>query len=520
MKYFFYIIIFLTFVTNSYSQYVWQNQYSGVSDNLNSIIFTDSYTGYACGNLPYILKTTDKGNTWMSLFTSNYVNHYSIISIQNKIIAVGDNGRIVTSTNQGNSWQTTYHSVTQSFRDISYDGSQAFIVGDYGTFLRSTNGGLNWISIVAPVQNQLNSKSGEYIVGDNGLILKWGPAGEWTQIPSNTTERLLSITKDPSGGYYVCGNSGTLLKVKDNSVTTLNSGVTEHLKDIFVIRAGPVNIKYCVGNAGTLIRSVYSDSDWERFQMPLTTDINSIYMTDKSTGYTAGNFGKILTTYNRVHYPLKMDGNNISTWFQQTGSFNSQSINHWSGFEWPKNSNKFARYISGLFLGAVINGDTLVTCSEYYAEYLPGYTNDNHRPEGKDDPAYRIYKLTSGVNDLDRAKWPNSFLQNSDQGAPVYLNYLTGFYEPMDYGNQTMFLRMTDSYPESHFYICGNTKPLYADVKLINYSFDSREDLKNILYSHLVIIPRQSDSKLSAVQIITQVIMTIRLVFIPERTDI
>ena len=118
MKYFFYIIIFLTFVTNSYSQYVWQNQYSGVSDNLNSIIFTDSYTGYACGNLPYILKTTDKGNTWMSLFTSNYVNHYSIISIQNKIIAVGDNGRIVTSTNQGNSWQTTYHSVTQSFRDI------------------------------------------------------------------------------------------------------------------------------------------------------------------------------------------------------------------------------------------------------------------------------------------------------------------------------------------------------------------------------------------------------------------
>ena len=176
MKYFFYIIIFLTFVTNSYSQYVWQNQYSGVSDNLNSIIFTDSYTGYACGNLPYI-------------------------SIQNKIIAVGDNGRIVTSTNQGNSWQTTYHSVTQSFRDISYDGSQAFIVGDYGTFLRSTNGGLNWISIVTPVQNQLNSKSGEYIVGDNGLILKWGPAGEWTQIPSNTTERLLSITKDPSGGY-------------------------------------------------------------------------------------------------------------------------------------------------------------------------------------------------------------------------------------------------------------------------------------------------------------------------------
>jgi len=38
----------------------------------------------------------------------------------------------------------------------------------------------------------------------------------------------------------------------------------------------------------------------------------------------------------------KMDGNNISTWYRNNGSFNRDPSTGNSGFEWPKGARKFA----------------------------------------------------------------------------------------------------------------------------------------------------------------------------------
>jgi hypothetical protein len=54
-------------------------------------------------------------------------------------------------------------------------------------------------------------------------------------------------------------------------------------------------------------------------------------------------------------------------------------------------SGKFARYASGLWMGALVGDDTLVAIAEYDYEYLPGYVDGNGLPQGKDNPDYRIY---------------------------------------------------------------------------------------------------------------------------------
>jgi hypothetical protein len=82
----------------------------------------------------------------------------------------------------------------------------------------------------------------------------------------------------------------------------------------------------------------------------------------------------------------KLDVNNISTWFRTNGSFNRDPSTANSGFEWPKGSGKFARYASGLWIGARVGLDTLLCVAAFDYEYLPGYIDLNGNPQGKDDP--------------------------------------------------------------------------------------------------------------------------------------
>lgn len=187
---------------------------------------------------------------------------------------------------------------------------------------------------------------------------------------------------------------------------------------------------------------------------------------------------------------LKLDANQISTWFRTNGSFNRNPTTTGSGFEWPKGSGKTARYASGIWLGAKVGNDTLVAICEYDYEYLPGYTNASGNGVGKDDPLYRIYKLVKGSNDFDRNTWPNALLGNSDQGAPVVFE--NGAWKPLDFGTITLFYAYTDAYPEAHANRAGSTRPLKADIKQVNFSFNFGGALGDIAFSQFTIINRST----------------------------
>ncbi|MCI0717102.1 MAG: hypothetical protein L0Y77_12475 [Chlorobi bacterium] len=193
-----------------------------------------------------------------------------------------------------------------------------------------------------------------------------------------------------------------------------------------------------------------------------------------------------------------INANQINTWFRNNGSFNRNPETGNSGFEWPKGSHKYARYASGIWVGArVFNDslnryDTLVAIVEYDYEFLPGYTDNNGTPQGKDDPLYRVYKIQKNVNNIDRLQWPNVLLGNSDQGAPVYYDEQTHSWKALDFGSQTMFYAYTDSYPESHGNNAGSTRPLKADVKQINFSIRAGGPLGNIAYSEFIVINRSN----------------------------
>ncbi len=185
----------------------------------------------------------------------------------------------------------------------------------------------------------------------------------------------------------------------------------------------------------------------------------------------------------------QMNGNNISAWYFNNGIFNNRFGTGAGGFEWPKGSNKTAKYSSGIIVLGIAGIDTVMAVSDYGSEFLPGQTIGGI-PQGNGNPAFKVYKLIYGVNDSDRANWPNLQLGNSDQGAPIYFDSVAGVLLPNDFGNQTMFYCYTDSYADSHTHFLGSTDPMKCDVKQITYCFNQPEELKNTIYQEYRIINR------------------------------
>ena len=179
----------------------------------------------------------------------------------------------------------------------------------------------------------------------------------------------------------------------------------------------------------------------------------------------------------------QMNGNNISTWYRNNGSFNRDPITGNSGFEWPKDSLKFARYASGLWIGAKVGDDTLICLAEYDYEYLPGYIDNNGNPQGADDPLRRIYVINKGDTiSSDYLNWP------VDQGAYVNENG-----KPYLMGNQTMFYTYTDGYPEVHENSAGHTAPLKAQILQTNWCFNQPfGTLKDVIFTEYRIINRSN----------------------------
>jgi hypothetical protein len=178
----------------------------------------------------------------------------------------------------------------------------------------------------------------------------------------------------------------------------------------------------------------------------------------------------------------KMDGNNISTWYRNNGNFNRDPVTGNAGFEWPKGSNKFARYASGMWIGAKIEDSIHIAIAAFDYEYLPGYVDDNGIPQGKDDLDYRIYVIDKGdtLSD-DYINWP------VDQGA--YLNQNS---KPYLSGDQSMWLVYTDGYPEVHTNYAGSTAPLKAQILNYNWCYNQNNFLKDVIFSEYRIINRSN----------------------------
>lgn len=173
----------------------------------------------------------------------------------------------------------------------------------------------------------------------------------------------------------------------------------------------------------------------------------------------------------------KLDGNFISAWFKNNGSFNRDPVTGNSGFEWPIGTGKNLTYTSGLWISGITGKDTLAAISDYHGnEFLPGYIDNNGIPQGNTNSEFRIYKIIKGdTSGIDYINWP------IDQGA-----YPDSNSKPFLPGTQTLFYCMTDGYTDVHTF----SAPLKAQVQVTSWSYNTVTDpvISNTIFSEFKII--------------------------------
>ncbi len=242
-----------TMVKSTDSGWNWSTLYPEEAYHLTSI-YVNGTDLYATGQNGVIIKSTDEGISWTPVNPGPGA-HILNMFFTNAMVgfAVGNDGYIHKTTNGGDHWTTTYSfdsGISEDFqlRSIFFtDANNGYIVGknlwaNQSIFLRTTDGGINWTQEIVYGTSYvdikfLNSDVG-YIISQNepsnlGLIYKTTNGGASWSLLTIISKSLTDITFPSTSVAYTSGFNGTIYKS-----TNINLGL-EDLENDQVISVYP-----------------------------------------------------------------------------------------------------------------------------------------------------------------------------------------------------------------------------------------------------------------------------------------
>lgn len=188
-----------------------------------------------------------------------------------------------------------------------------------------------------------------------------------------------------------------------------------------------------------------------------------------------------------------LEANDIRSFIWNTGVFNQDlRTNNTPGFEWPKNSGKFAIFTAGLSLGALYEGNLRMANASFNGEYAPGTIEGGNIIA---DSRFKIYNVKAGDNQFTNPDYANWGLM-VPYGAPyIDIDNDGNFDINVDIPGikdaaQTIFVCLNDADPSNHTPsegFGGGTAPLFAEVRLTAWAY-STPGLERIQFIQWVVI--------------------------------
>jgi len=312
---FFPIFSLLLLITTSclYSQSGWLPSQTGNANDYYSIHFENNLTGWVCGSLGKILKTTNGGYLWQTQVSSTNANLLSIWFVSdNTGIACGDNGSITKTTNSGLYWTSKSSGTSSNLNKIFFiNTTTGWIAGDGGVILKTTNAGDNWLMQQSGVTVSLKSihftsvNSG-WAVGSSGKILKttnggsnWILSLDLSSITSLNSVYFTDVLTGYIAGEYVTSQGKFVFFYK--TITGGEwwlyqfAGVNTTMRSIYF--DNPMK-GWAVGDSGVILGTINGGDNWIGQPSYTTKNLNSIFFTSSIYGWIAGNTGTVLKTVN------------------------------------------------------------------------------------------------------------------------------------------------------------------------------------------------------------------------------
>ncbi|MBI5404461.1 MAG: hypothetical protein HY959_13820, partial [Ignavibacteriae bacterium] len=522
MKKLMFLLVFVFLNSQIFSQNVYFYPIpSGTTSDLTFLYSIGNANYYISGVNGLLLKSTNSGLSEWNPVALGITNNLSGFLLKNNITSsthfvFGSSGVLIGTTNSGQNWASQVSNTTAQLNaGTAVTGDSVLnykylIVGNSGTIIYKliVPGTGNWIPVTgittANLKTVYSIGKTVWAGGSNGTMLKSINAGiNWTQQVTGISAEINSILfKSETLGFAVC-NGGIILKTTNGGTnwTQLNSGTVQNLNQIVSISQYDLTFFWVMGNAGVVLRTSNAGQSW--LNDPFAPNVNfSSGLFVNNYLYVVANQGKIykrsLDTSFHSQDPSSLDGNNIRSFFTYSGIFDIDTRSqNYPGFEWPKDSGKFAIFSAGLTLAGKVNGVLRMASASYKGEYYPGYCNNG---VFYTDGRFKIYKYTKGFDTPSSWDWIHwsdmvpfgaPFIDVNNNGSFEYLIDTPG----VRYAKQTLFICLTDASDSTHNGgegFGGGTQPMGAELHLTAWVYDSPDYLRNVQFLSYDIINKST----------------------------
>ncbi|HMS33383.1 MAG TPA: YCF48-related protein [Ignavibacteria bacterium] len=303
-------IIFFLFAAISFSQEIWQSQYSGVTSKLYDIYFLNSNIGFIVGDSSVILKTTNAGADWnrisvgtdhpfRSIYFPNQNTGYIGGGKANVVIGFLITNRILLkTTDQGLNWSIVYSDGNYPSQDVYFLNSETGWSSGNG-LIKTTNGGLNWLNFGGTATKIYfkNENEGSYWgnYGGPGIWKTINGGFNWFTVGEYYAEGGITFPSDLIG--YATGTNG-IAKTTDggnNWFSILDWDGNWRVSNYFINNNNGYTVGYAAGfNEPSFIQKTTNGGiSWSMDDIS-SAPLYSVFMVNDSNVWVAGAAGQIL----------------------------------------------------------------------------------------------------------------------------------------------------------------------------------------------------------------------------------
>lgn len=318
-------ILFTVSLFQNFAFSQWVSVTSGSSNFLTNVQIISNNLTYACGFGGTVLKSTNIGQSWITLTSPDAANINKMFFPPTGNATTGWAACVsglYKSTNGGQNWVQQVASTV--FADLLFpDLNTGIGLTSASNLRRTTNGGTNFTQInftsastTHGVAISIGNSSTYFILGlenvnDTSFVFKSTNAGlNWTQAAKFPLDYFAMTFVNANTGI-ICGQDGIMKRTTNGGTnwSTITTGTTNDLQGIKFISSTKV---YCIGSAGTILKSTDAGATWVTQVSNTTAALRGLdVMSTDDNGIVCGATGTIRRTTN---------GGNIPTGIQTTGN--------------------------------------------------------------------------------------------------------------------------------------------------------------------------------------------------------